>query len=317
MKLSQSTRQLLRCPACGDNLDEVQGRLRCRGQSCQVSYPVVAGTPVLINEARGIYSIEEVVARSEARSNATPSWVRAAFGRALPGIGLNTVARSNYEQFARLLAGRQGTARVLVIGGGILGQGMEVLTDHAAIELVETDIAFGPRTLLICDAHDIPFEDASFDGVVAQAVLEHVLDPYRCVDELHRVLKPGGAIYAEVPFMQQVHEGAHDFTRFTHLGLRRLFRRFDEVDSGAACGPGMALAWAYEYLLMSFFGSHTLRTAARIFGRLTSFYLKYLDFFLVSRDQALDAASACYFLGTRSEKTLLDKMLIAGYRGAT
>jgi len=55
---------------------------------------------------------------------------------------------------------------------------MKSLVDHPPIELVETDVAFGPRTAVICDAHRLPFENASFDGVVAQAVLEHVADPY-------------------------------------------------------------------------------------------------------------------------------------------
>ncbi len=44
--------------------------------------------------------------------------------------------------------------------------------------------------MLICDAHDIPFADRSFDGVIVQAVLEHVVDPFRCCEEIHRVLIP-------------------------------------------------------------------------------------------------------------------------------
>ena len=66
------------------------------------------------------------------------------------------------------------------------------------------------------------------------------------------MLKGRGVVYAETPFMQQVHMGPYDFTRFTHSGHRRLFRRFEEVESGAVCGPGMALAWAYQYFLLSF-----------------------------------------------------------------
>ena len=60
-------------------------------------------------------------------------------------------------------------------------------------------------------------------------------------------------MYAETPFMQQVCVARFDFTRFTHLGHRRLFRWFDEVRSGPVCGPGMALAWSYQYFLLSFF----------------------------------------------------------------
>ena len=93
---------------------------------------------------------------------------------------------------------------------------MDPVVNNPAIELVETDVSFGPRTALICDAHNIPFAEGSFDGVVAQAVLEHVLDPYSCVAEIYRVLKPAGLVYVETPFMQQVHMGRYDFTRFTH-----------------------------------------------------------------------------------------------------
>src|SRR5262249_2087721 len=155
----------------------------------------------------------------------------------------------------------------------------------------ETDLLFGPRTALVCDAHDIPFQNDSFDGVIIQAVLEHVVDPHRCVAEIHRVLKPSGIVYAETPFMQQVHEGRYDFTRFTHLGHRYLFKAFAEIDSGAACGPGMALAWSYNYFLLSLSSSPQVRNLLRLFGRFTSFYLRFIDSYLAKRPGVFDAAS--------------------------
>ena len=82
--------------------------------------------------------------------------------------------------------------------------------------------------------------DDSCDAVVVQAVLEHVLDPQVVVDEINRVLKPGGLVYAETPFMQQVHAGRYDFSRYSDAGHRWLFRQFEEVDRGlsAALGDG-------------------------------------------------------------------------------
>jgi SAM-dependent methyltransferase len=156
----------------------------------------------------------------------------------------------------------------------------------------------------------------SFDGIIAQAVLEHVVDPYRCAEEMHRVLKTDGLIYAETPFMQQVHGGRYDFTRFTHLGHRRLFRRFEEIDSGAMCGPGMALAWSWQYFLLSFATSQMIRALIRVFAGLTSFYLKYFDYILIDRAGTLDAASGYYFLGRKGKDVLSDRELITGYRGA-
>lgn len=192
---------------------------------------------------------------------------------------------------------------------------MESLAENTTIDLVESDVAFGPRTMLICDAHDIPFQDSSLDGVIAQAVLEHVVDPYRCCEEIHRVLKEQGVVYAETPFMQQVHAGRYDFARFTHLGHRRLFRKFEEIDSGAVCGPGMALAWSYQYFLVSFTTSRMLRALLRDFASLTSFYLKYFDYYLIDKPGAFDAASGYYFMGRKAGQVLSDQDLIKLYKG--
>ena len=41
----------------------------------------------------------------------------------------------------------------------------------------------------------LPFPDASFEAVLSLGVLEHVAHPGRSLDELHRVLQPGGTLY--------------------------------------------------------------------------------------------------------------------------
>lgn len=235
--------------------------------------------------------------------------------KCIPTISKNIQSKTNYTSLLALLLKESSAPRVLVIGGRILGDGMETIAQCASVDLVETDVFIDQRTMLVCDAHDIPFADGSFDCVIMQAVLEHVVDPYTCADEVFRVLNTRGVVYAETPFMQQVHGGCYDFTRFTHLGHRRLFRRFEEIDSGAACGPGMALAWAYQYFLLSFATARVHRALLRTFAAFTSFHLKYFDSYLVSKPGALDAASGCYFLGRKSEQTLPDRELIKLYRG--
>lgn len=150
---------------------------------------------------------------------------------------------------------------------------------------------------------------------MVQAVLEHVLDPFRCVEEIHRALKDDGLVYAETPFMQQVHDGAYDFSRFTHLGHRRLFRRFKEVDSGAVCGPGMALAWSYQYFLMSFAPSRFWREVLRLFGCWTAFFYRFFDHYLIDKPGTLDAAAGYYFLGRKSDGVLSDRDLLKLYGG--
>ena len=193
---------------------------------------------------------------------------------------------------------------------------MEQLTSQKNIELVESDISFGARTALVCDGHDLPFQDGAFDGVIVQAVLEHVVDPFRCVAEIHRVLKPSGLVYAATPFMQQVHAGRYDFTRFTHLGHRRLFRRFEEVESGAVAGPGTALVWSIVYFLGALSANRRLSVLLRYVGTILFFWVKYFDYLVIDRRAAFDSSSAYYLLARRSEQTLTDRELLAGYRGA-
>ena len=115
--------------------------------------------------------------------------------------------------------------------------------------------------------------------------------------------------------MQQVHMPPYDFTRFTYLGHRRLFRRFKEIDSGIACGPGMSLAWSYRYFLLSFFESKLIRKIIKAFSSFTSFFLGYFDKYLLKKSGSYDAASAYYFLGKKTNKVISDRELISIYKG--
>jgi SAM-dependent methyltransferase len=273
------------------------------------------GVPVLIHEANSVFSISEIIARHPDATGAPSAGWKRRLRSWLPGLSKNFVARRNYTRFAELLHEPADRAPVLILGAGNLGQGLDVLLAHPHIQLVESDVYFGPRTVLIADAHDIPFADATFAGVIIQAVLEHLVDPQRCVAEIQRVLRPAGLVYAETPFMQQVHEGRYDFTRYTHLGHRRLFRDFAEIASGPVAGPGMALAWAWAYFLMGFAGSRRARSAAYLLARLTGWPLKYFDYLLLRRPGAYDAGAGYYFMGRKGGVPLRDRTLILQYRG--
>ena len=317
VKLSHPVLQTLRCPICTSQLEVSDITYQCTNPDDNSIFPIVNGIPILINEQNSVFSLTDFTQQCNTYFDLNPkSRLKKAVRRLLPDISGNIKGKKNYKKLGEMLMQRSENPRVLVLGGSIIGQGMEPLFAYPSIEFVETDVSFGPRTKLICDAHDIPFENESFDAVIAQAVLEHVVDPYRCVEEMHRVLKPNGLVYAETPFMQQVHGGRYDFTRFTPLGHRRLFRMFAEVDSGAVCGPAMALAWSYQHFLVSLAGRGKARTIAALFATYTAWYLKYLDYIMIDRPAARDAASGCYFLGTKSDIPLPDRELLKLYNGA-
>jgi SAM-dependent methyltransferase/uncharacterized protein YbaR (Trm112 family) len=316
VKLSEIVGKSLRCPVCSAALEQKDTEFLCVDSHCKTYFPIVDGVPVILNEAASIFSVSDFVAQRQTTMKGEQGGFRKILSQFLPDIDANLMAQSNYRELAQQLLLQSTNPRVLVIGCGNLGEGLSVLLEYPSIELVDSDVSLGGRTAIVCDAHDLPFTSNCFDGVIIQAVLEHVVDPYRCVDEIHRVLREKGLIYAETPFMQQVHMGRYDFTRFTHLGHRRLFRCFEEIKSGAVGGPGMSLAWSYQYFLLSFFQSKLARNFVKVFTRLTSFYLKYFDYYLQRKPGIFDAASGYYFLGRRSNAILSDKELIRLYKGA-
>jgi len=321
LETAEKFADILCCPTCrGALAPEGDAVLRCRGQ-CGRSFPVVAGRPVLIDEERSVFHHADYRSEPAAPAPATAPDGETTPGKArlwlsrLPSQSVNLSAVRCFETMKRRLLERSPAPLVLLVGGGIRGKGMDRLTGTPAIRLINVDPSPNSTAAVFCDAHDLPFRDGTVDAVVAQAVLEHVADPWRCVEEIHRVLKPDGVVYAETPFMQQVHLHGYDFTRFSHMGHRRLFRRFAELESGAVAGPGTSLAWAWRYFLASWTRSPRLAKVLAVIGRITAFLFELTDHLDSGRPGALDGASCVYYLGTRSEAVVSDRDLIAGYRG--
>jgi SAM-dependent methyltransferase len=228
---------------------------------------------------------------------------------------LNLKARRNYQRFATLVTeGMKKHARILILGSGDIGAGLRSILELPHLEFVESDVVPGDRVDVVCDAQDIPFADETFDGVIIQGVLEFLPEVEDCLNHMHRVLRPGGLVYAETPFMQQV-AGQYDLRRYTLLGHRRLFRKFEEIESGAVGGPGMALAWSYKHFLLSFASSRRSRRALTVCAHLTAFWLKYLDRLLINKPGTVDAAAGFSFLGRKSDRVISDREIVAAYGG--
>jgi len=68
---------------------------------------------------------------------------------------------------------------------GMLGQGLHKLSPH------QQEFGF-----LVADAQALPFENETFDAVIANSMLYHVPDRPRALSEIHRVLLPGGRLFA-------------------------------------------------------------------------------------------------------------------------
>ena len=311
MRITIQLQERLICPHC-------RWRLRQRGESflcesCENVYPVIAGIPILIDEATSGFRIGSYECR---RPLSGAERAKRAARDLLPRISLNVAARRNFRKFRELLFAQNARPRVLIVGGATAGAGTSELLADERIDFVESDVAIDERTTLVCDAQNLPFADETFDGVIIQAVLFYLPDYWRCIGEMFRVLKPGGIIYSDAPFIQQVVGGAYDFYRFTLRGHEYQFRKFEKITSGVSGGPAMATAWSIQYLMLSFTENAPLRAAMRVFCKCTLFWMKYLDLLLVNKPGAVDAAAGTYFMGRRPAEAPAAEQLSAAPHAA-
>jgi SAM-dependent methyltransferase/uncharacterized protein YbaR (Trm112 family) len=311
---------ILRCPECQSELIKEDAGLICSNTTgCGCSYPVYFNIPVMISGKNPVFTPSDFSSQEppdiffKKYKNPVVRFLR----YIRPDVTLNYTSKKNYKLIAESLKDKK-ECRILIVGGSIDGSGISELKNNlpTGTVLVESDVAHGPNTNIIFDSHQIPFSDETFDLVIVQAVLEHVLDPFKCVAEIHRVLKTGGQIYAETPFMQHVHGGKYDFHRFTYLGHRRLFRHFTETKSGLVAGAGSSLAWSIRYFITSFAPTKTIDKYLSYVANFLAFWVKYFDLLLNRNEGSIDAACGLYFLGKKVPGyTLPDEELLKQYRG--
>lgn len=280
--------------------------------SCSMRHPIVDGIPVVLHPENSLFDADEIIRQyRSAPRNVRRNLVQSA-RRFVPKIGSN-IAASRVAHGMREMLQPVAAPRILVVGGGDTGAGMQSLLDDLRYATIESDVYFGPRCNIIADGHSLPFQSNSFDAVICQAVLEHVVRPQACIDEMHRVLKPRGVLFVDVPFMYPVHMGAYDFTRFSLGGLRLACRWFEESDAGVSGGPGQAVA-------QTIFHSARSLSSSRIWMALVWFVLPWFIFWLHHADRLLkgnprgsDAASGVYFLGRKSDRPRTEREIISTY----
>jgi len=165
-------------------------------------------------------------------------------------------------------------------------------------EIVNLDIIAAPSVDVIADGHELPFPDEVFDGIVLQSVIEHVPEPGVMLAECHRVLKSGGRLWVEAPFIYPVHDPS-DYYRWTLQGLRYIVsKNFEVTRSGALMGPSSALSLSWRT-----FVNWKLRRIHWGFRNSVAWLTAWVK--LLDRDQALvdppETYALAYVLGTKRD----------------
>jgi SAM-dependent methyltransferase len=297
------------CPDCRrGSLAHSDSTLVCN--DCASVFQIAKGCPILLRTDNLVFNAHTV---ADASKNGFTTGKTRFLSRLLPSPSYTRYATKAYYRALELAGGPDKSC--LIVGSGDNAQQLEDLRSRFGV-VVATDVSINAATSVVCDGHTLPFADSQFDFVILTAVLEHVIDPIRVVEEVGRVLKLNGVVFAPTPFMQQVHMGAYDYTRWTDLGYRWLFRNFEEVERCTCGGPGSTLAWAIIYFTAAFSshkrGSRYLGLAARI----AFFWIKYFDVYLERGARGYDGANGFCFTG-RNKKTaqIQHHELLHLYRG--
>jgi SAM-dependent methyltransferase len=87
-----------------------------------------------------------------------------------------------------------------------------------------------------------PIQDSSFDYILCTQVIEHVENPAHLVSEIRRVLKPGGSIILNAPFLYPFHGMPQDQMRYTTSQLEYFFKDFEILECGTLGGVGSSIA---------------------------------------------------------------------------
>jgi len=119
----------------------------------------------------------------------------------------------------------------LVEMGARAAEGQEHVNDmrpiFQATEHIGCDIQEGLGVDRIEDIHHLTFEDNSIGTVIALETLEHVADPIRAVEEMYRVLRPGGVLAISSLMFFPIHAHPWDYWRFTPEAFELLLQPFE------------------------------------------------------------------------------------------
>ena len=171
---------------------------------------------------------------------------------------------------------------------------------RVAPNVVAVDFVPFAGTNVVADVHRLPFRERSVDAVICTGTLEHVQDPARVVEEIRRILRVGGVVHLEVPFLQPFHADPVDYWRWTLDGLRLFAARygFEEIRSGTHLGRQSAMNELIIGYIQSWFLNRYVRKGISVALSFLLFPLRYVDALDVGCQDPF--ASGVFFVGRRS-----------------
>jgi SAM-dependent methyltransferase len=296
--MDQKLLNILGCPKCKSKLKYEKNKLLC--DFCNVDYSFEKNIPIFSSKGK-LYDKQYYsdagrggqVSKFSKSANLV-SFLRNTIKKITPSVRVWTKrAKEIVPAYLKDYSKTDSSKVVLNVGSGRSRHMRKLLQDYDNV--LRLGISAEGNVDIVGDVRYLPFQDTKVDFISIVAVLEHVDDPARAVDQMHRALKVGGKIYAEIPFCRDYHEMPCDFYRFTISGIEKLFEKFKCLEKGIASGPGSAMSLAISSfcsILLSFNSIRLYNIWHRIFIMITK-PIQYLD--LLFQENKIAHRFSCTF----------------------
>jgi len=191
------------------------------------------------------------------------------------------------------------------IGLDLGAGGRRIYPDIKTVDFIDSG-----DTDLIADVTRVPLPDSSVDLIIATGLLEHVKNEHDLLSECSRLLRPGGRIHIELPFLQQFHADPIDMRRYTIDGLKELVGRygFDVEAADFHIGPSLTIATLnahYAAMLFEDFGivGKIVSNGVFLVMSVIGWPLKFLDRYVRTKKRAYQLAFGIFVTARRKTTT--------------
>lgn len=209
--------EIVHCLSCGSSslvLAKEGEQLQC--ESCGKTYPIKKGVPVFLSETDTEKAVETDLHKTHDSvfnyiDHYQKDGVENDYFKDRDAGTEHLDKRVHQTIFSQI---KHKSGRVLDVGCGrawvareMCPKSYEVVSMDISLE--NTSVAlerypFGNHSAVVADVFNLPFNENTFDVIIASEIIEHVVDPVKFVENLIRVLKPGGTLIITTPYKEKL-----------------------------------------------------------------------------------------------------------------
>ena len=230
----------LRCPACHGKMSRLRGALVCG--ACNKRWNIQSGIPILVDLSVLPEHLSKQVAYFEKEDQSRAVWRLEQWQERYVE---NFLSWGKPKQKGLIMDNAAGSGYMTV---ELARRGFRIIaTDLTVAELIKlkhvvTSLGLDENVLLVCcDSQKLPLAASVADGLVANAILEHLPDEKQAVAEITRVVKPKAPVMVAMPIAYHLllpflwlPNWIHDLRighlrRYTRQSILEAFTHFTEV----------------------------------------------------------------------------------------